>query len=129
MNKANVLKLAQIIEAQKDIAHFNADEGFNMASYLHPCGTPSCIAGFAAYEALIEMGDDEEEAILRAKGLVPEAANWLGCDHIEITELFHPPHIEAWEYITPQEVAKVLRHFAETGQIDWTLSNYLGRSK
>lgn len=132
MNKDNILRLADIIEAQP---HTSVDEaqGFNMEGYIHHCGTPSCIAGFAAFESLKETTNDEEKIIKTLRLLerynVNElwnlAIKWLGfSEEVEIYELFHPRCSYQWHNITPQEAAKVLRHFAETGEIDWTLSNY-----
>lgn len=50
MNTDRILALADLIESLPHTST-GAKDGFCMSSYTHNCNTPSCIAGWAAFEA------------------------------------------------------------------------------
>lgn len=113
MNKERILKLADVIEAtphkpEPKTKRPNSNlRGFNMASWH--CGTVGCIAGWAgkifdchyayAGEAL-DLPWATSDALFMAKGI-----HWSRMDQIK-----------------PAHAAAVLRHLAETGKVDWSVS-------
>jgi len=123
MNKERLLILAALIEAQPFTSR-RAKEGFYMNSILHECGTPSCIAGWGAWEAL----GRPERLYNAGYKLEMAAATWLGFKHFEeefftkspAYELFYPDNDWFLYHGTPQMAANVLRHLAETGEVDWS---------
>lgn len=114
MIKKHVLELAEIVERSETFGmrRFFADEPL--------CGTPSCIAGHA-----------EAEAVRNGAGMrsstCQTARRWLDITNAEADRLFEPIHLHAHfgapegslGYITRTHAAAVLRHFADTGEIDW----------
>jgi len=128
MNTENIRMLADVIGVQ-DHTSANSRHGFNMANYLHPCGTPCCIAGFAA-----KISEMEE---VTKTGIFNDAAEWLGIDLAMANELFCPqvhgllPAVSMQngekremlhEDITPKMAKKVLMNLAETGIVDWCIA-------
>lgn len=111
MNKERILALAELIENQPH-EELESEFGFNMEDFTHPCGTPSCIAGWAVFQA----GGLEKDYHANSK----VAAEILGLEHRQAEDLFF-----AWrskiglEEITPFHAAATLRHLAETGDVDW----------
>jgi len=117
MNIANILKLADRIERQEHVSEFD-NHGFNMSKCWHPCGTPSCIAGFA-----FSMSGK------RAGCTFTEARRWLGIDKDRQWDLFMPSSewredmgVKWLNEITPSQAAWTLRNLAETGEIVWKQS-------
>lgn len=121
MNVDRILALANLIESQPHV-DWEATEGFNMSVYHHPCGTPSCISGWAGM-----LG--------RKKGDIffgETAANsYLDIDQSLGSALYRPgppkrfqsldePECAYWSLITPAMAAKTLRILAETGRVDWS---------
>lgn len=117
MNRERILELADLIEKQPHVGTCDA-AGFNMNRFVHPCGTPCCIAGWATWESLgrpqkIEADDD---------CLIDEqATQWLGLQDMEAYDLFWMPGNLMLENITPSQAARTLRHLAETGEVVWQL--------
>lgn len=110
MNKERVLQLADLIETVED---------FDMSDYTHgpaSCGSPSCIAGWAAWEELN-----------RPKGLRFDECESHATVYLELTDaqahdLFCGSEpAAALRGITAVEAARVLRHLAETGEVRWAL--------
>lgn len=112
------LKLA-LIELEMDkIPHYHGRMAnslpyekyrFNMRAWatLTPCGTICCIGGLA------------QELVGPHSGVFdtsPPSA-------VALNELFRPGSISrniyAWDEITPQLAAKCLRHYLETGIVNW----------
>lgn len=126
MNRENILKVADAIEQ-----HSIPDLGFNMADFLgtyedrtgHGCGTTACIAGWG--HAIIHGTYDAEFTYVDPD----EIAGWLGISHVPACNLFyadnHPLNARdssgrSWfDEITPKTAVSVLRHLAETGEVDW----------
>lgn len=125
-NKARLLELADIIEAQPH-SDVTDEKGFCMAVWTHPCGTPSCIAGFAASLYWKHYG---EPAGPGRRTAWTAAAAWLtgiavervNADTREGTYVLFIPKTarRSLTEITPQEAALTLRKLAETGKIDWS---------
>jgi hypothetical protein len=112
MNTENIIALADLIETLPQ-AGFGSREGFFMGNWRHDCGTPSCIAGWAVHLAGIDCSRSQ---------VADKAADWLDLYfEDEAQDLFEPSHLP-YEAITPQHAAKVLRHLAETGVVDWSRS-------
>lgn len=125
MNKERVLALAELIEKQPHVGKEEATtEGFDMAQWFHPCGTPACIAGWTL---ALKYGDwspklhDKRDA----RGVEADAADYLGLEGNQSAQLFFVGYKseKSFSEVTPQDAAKLLRHFAETGTIDWSIIN------
>ena len=132
MNTARLLALADAIEG-----HVLPELGFNMEVYYstayrnlpdrsgHECGTIACIAGWACklYGSLGE-------------GYFATAAYHLDLDYETANELFIPPGPAHWDEenhswqefpvntwkATPAQAARVIRHLAATGKVDWRVA-------
>ncbi len=121
MHKGRILRLADIIER----------EG---AGNFHMCDWNACIAGYCNRYMHVVVGDMDEATRIIAKhgdsGSRPATAalglecnfarTWLFAAGAEI-----PPSqycALAKNYSNHLHAAKVLRHFAETGKVDWTLT-------
>lgn len=125
MNIANINRLADYLDALNEAAPGR----FNMNQWYaeHPCGTVGCIAGHAM-------------VLLDPKGAIwgwkpSHAAAHLGLDiasspkHDDIAEeLFAPDEVDLKEAcghdyrsIRANHAAKVLRHLAATGKVDWSV--------
>lgn len=132
MNIANILKLAEVLEREDTQKHFDLNnwafnnyrfESFALVPYneetLHKCGTVACIAGWgkAVFEPTTQ--DSPYEVGIRA----------LDLDALQANELFTPVSDE-WDVEVPEDcyvydatargAAKVLRHLAATGEVDWS---------
>ncbi len=119
MNTDRILALASLIEAQPHKS-WRADDGFTMTEYVHSCRTPACIAGFACALHL------ETNIIPSGTHYTGQAMNYLEIEYELARELFAPKGFGATgnafrETITPQHAAKVLRHLASSGTVDWTI--------
>ena len=133
MNVENILKVADAIEQ-----HSIPDLGFNMSHWFdkatpdvpdlsgHECGTIACIAGWASRVS----GDQSENP----DHTYEVAADFLGLGALTANNLFMPTNgfvsLHQWNSITPAHAVAVLRHLAETGEVDWyiapTLTNTNG---
>lgn len=123
MNRENILAVADAIEK-----HSIPDLGFNMVDYLatseqlksweaedhsgHNCGTTGCIAGWAV--AVEEGGLPEKRAGYK---FFEQAADFLGLSDRTSNHLFldYPSS----SLVKPKHAVSVLRHLAETGEVDW----------
>ena len=110
MNTGNLNMLAEIVR--------NSDT-YEQRWYRHRCGTPACIAGHAC--AAASMG-----GVLPEEGLLiySAAVDWLAIDEETAASLFNAfPLMDREEkpegLATNEEAAEVLRHLAETGNVDW----------
>jgi hypothetical protein len=133
MNVDNILKLAEVLESDAAAAHFNMGEWFHhdgdhalplgvtVAEAIQDCGTVACIAGWAvvAFHSAEELRDVNFD-------LAAIAANDLGLSSYRAMEIFTPgsaPHVVECDlpvyHATPKQAAKLLRHLAATGEIDW----------
>ena len=122
MNAKKILELADVIERQPTVSSRFAGKGFRMADHRHSCGTPSCIMGWASWMFggdAVDVVDDD--AALR---------NIFSVDmQIDLTyPVYDYATISANPgepgHITASHAAAVLRHLAETGEVDWTVTEY-----
>ncbi|QIG75334.1 hypothetical protein EVC29_105 [Rhizobium phage RHph_Y52] len=118
MNKERILQLADHIENLPDPSKFD------MGSYGHRCGAPACFAGHT-----FELFAGGHRETLGGGEIHATAASLLDLTDVEADRLFTPSTVVIREFgqidhITPYDIsnktgAKVLRHFAETGTIDF----------
>jgi hypothetical protein len=137
MNVENILKTAEAIE--KDLIK---GLKFNMTDFYHEmsCGTRACIGGYAvAVKMDVEEAPSEEDiqAYLidnNAQGFKEDAQEFFGLDEETATSLMTPRfdvltqrHLYdlAWN-ADRARAARVLRHLAKTGVVDWTVGESVG---
>ena len=117
MRKDRIRKLADTIE--KCEAVYGDDQGgdykFWMGEIQFDCGSPACIAGWAEHI----FGEDTDFDLTYLLDI-------SSSDEMELIEPRYKNHAyfpavrsDHPGFITPQHAAKVLRHFAETGIVDW----------
>ena len=136
MNRENMLKLADIIEAQP-VADREQKTGFNMSHYCnigtielfgHKCKTPSCIAGWCRVIAtegqvmrwLVAGGSDAHGLGLAVLGLTRDQGCLLFTPDGDYESIFHEHEDmpafddDEWSYgeITPKIAADTLRRLA-----------------
>jgi hypothetical protein len=131
LNKKRLLQLADVLEA-----HSIPDVGFNMWTFYieldkaerglrdysnHKCGTVACIAGHT-----LLLFEENGRRILEERSFVDDisqkAAEILGLRPWQTSELFYQTSIPTRggrQPITPQHAARVIRHLAATGEVDW----------
>lgn len=111
MNKERVLHLADYIEKLPKVSKENPT-GFTMMDFTHNCGAPACIAGWAAY-----LADTTDEIDVFRCG-----AEYLELSKREAYQLFTMDNTEIpLSSVTPEQAAKVLRHLAETDEVNWDI--------
>lgn len=122
MNIERINALADLIEQQPQSLH-DDQPGFNMNRFVHHCGTPSCIAGWAAWEALQRPANIQEtwREGERYRDVEDEAREYLGIDAETAGRLFWGTDGIKLEPITKEQAARVLRHLAQTGEVDWSI--------
>lgn len=109
-----ILELANLVEAQPHTDR-KASSGFSMVAMTHDCGTPACIAGWAAWEA---RG--------RPSAFKSDNCFMIGREYLDINtdqafRLFMPRDWEENKH-TPAQAARTLRHLARTGEVVWNLT-------
>lgn len=122
MNTDRILTLARAID--NNVAVYEGQlVDFNMDEWITPmedvegrrapkCGTAACIGGHA--EILFNPSN--------IGGFVDNAAELLGLDHDTADALFFPVYYKRrWDRITRAKAARVLRHLAKTGNVDWSV--------
>lgn len=123
-----------VIKEGQTIAEFNMNYG---GEYIEEaCGTACCIAGAVVqFEDLMQPDedgtigffstdpDDIDEDEERELGAGEVAQNFLGITEAEADRLFMPFHSFSYEnsaeFSQPARAAAVVRHFIETGEVDW----------
>jgi len=85
------------------------------------CGTVACIAGEASLLALAAgfRPKDSEEPL---DDWGDYAATYLGLTLLQRSALFMPQPMSLWNTITKEQAIKVLTHFNDTGEVDWTVA-------
>lgn len=119
MNTENILRLADEIE-QRGLNNL----GFNMKHFYSAgdseCGTTACIAGWA-----VLLEGRTHPMNLSTFGCINTAARWLGLDPELAKNLFCPGYTRDEDHCgwnaTPKQAAQVLRHLAETGEVNWCI--------
>jgi hypothetical protein len=131
MNKDNILAVADAIEK-----HSIAGLGFNMNYCVSPadfmtdhtgqhCGTVACIAGWSR---AIRQGSVPEVARTLPLFEPEPEIEWLGLSEDDAEELFYPDRYATDEVldlgdVTTAQAVAVLRHLAETGEVDWSIAS------
>lgn len=103
MNKENLLRVAEAIERAPD-------EAFDMSDYGHGCGTPACIAGFAAQIAGENPPHYVESFAREVLDLTYRESEVLFCGQVSVSLL---------EGVSRFDAVALLRNAAKTGKIDW----------
>jgi hypothetical protein len=108
----------------------------------HECNTTACIAGWAATwlardgtllkharneDTVDNLAQFDSAPFAYAGSHATFARTVLGLDDEDAAELFEPMNYGpyqglAYEAATPEQAAKVLRHLAKTGVVDWSMS-------
>jgi hypothetical protein len=127
---------------EKSVVAKECHIGFNLSTYYdnnkysifpiedrtkHKCGTVACIAGWTVI--LYKKDGDLRKRPLRdsevykryhvgAGNIMGDAMDIMGISFKEAEALFEPDSVDKTR-VTPKDAAKVLRHFAKTGKIDW----------
>ena len=108
MNNEAILKTADVLDELPE-----GYDVFNMGTYMHSCGTPACIAGYA-------VAVNDEEAYERCRNGVSDvhqtAKRIFGLDIQTSGALFVPGGLKPYG-ATAKEAAKVLRNFVATGVV------------
>ena len=95
---------------------------FDMTNFFHNCGTPACVAGFTIALASLKTFKDNQSA-------TEAAAETLDLTLQQALDLLHPDGT-SFSYvsdakpgkpghITWKHAVRTLRHFADTGVVDW----------
>lgn len=113
MHTQNMLLIADLLERNEPPAPFDS---FDMGTYGVPlpqnCGTPACIAGWAAAVAEGDAhvpGQDTHNAAASFFGLTPWKADYLFCAHM-------PKYTSQ---ITTKAAAHMLRRWSAGHAINW----------
>jgi hypothetical protein len=122
MNKERILALADLIEKQEHTG-LDSKSGFNMGDFTHYCGTPACIAGWAIAMKLGDLSCDvDKEIFISGKSYSSLAGEFLGIgEELHVELFFSSPGEIPLDEVSPQIAASVLRHLAETGEVDWSI--------
>jgi len=131
MNREMILKVADAIEAAAK-PEAKPTLGFNMGDWVsnrhydvsgHFCGTTACIAGWTLAVSGQELSAEDSAQYLGIRNEA-EAILGLSCDKAEDLFVNYPDFSDP----TPSQAAAVLRHLAETGEVNWSLSKAEGLS-
>ena len=122
MDNGNIQELIDYLSWLYDSGH---KKNFNQKEYLHACGTPACVAGYAC--ALKQ--NKEEWNKLSSKDIISKqinlettktiyntARNWLGIDEDQADNLFDGGVLGADAY----EAVEVLKNLLSTGEVKWS---------
>lgn len=107
------LKHVDIAEARHAGTHGNA---FNMVEWHYQsrpgtsCGTVCCIGGWV--DLKLGYVPDQHHDDFCGGGTVDDESDPL-------EDLFCPHDVEDWNSITPSQAASAIRHYLQTGAIDW----------
>ena len=107
------LDLADEIESDK----INLD----MLTWTYTCGAPACIAGHIVYrygdfKGAVKLILDSRIGLCGSGTFAAQAADILGLGDSDRQEMFltHAHHSH-----TKEDVVEMLRHWTETGEVDW----------
>jgi hypothetical protein len=121
-NVENCQLLLDTLRSLPEIGDDTEADGFSMAQYKHACGTPSCMAGYAAW---LKEGKPKNMKT-KIYQVFDAGAEWLGINYDTAEALFIPyKHNKLDEQgistddITPQEAAEVLQNYLDGGVVDW----------
>ena len=124
MNKERLAMVRDAIAA-------NPDE-YDQVSWLHRCGTPACIAGWAAHLSLeegenlkLDTNDEGRAYVMRGSMIVgyvnDRARKWLDLGWTQANTMFMswPFGEEADRSPNPDEAVAMLGHAIKTGEVLW----------
>ena len=124
MRRDRMADLANIIEGDLlPNVRFDMSEGVTQDLDVDPvCGTAACIAGYAVCAA---YGNRNAKRDFGAWWVCRvEATRILGLDYHDARALFEPrDSLDRVIRKSRRQAAKVLRHAAKTGTIDWEAAN------
>ena len=123
----NVERLKQV----RDVIASNPDQ-YDQGIFTHKCGTPACIAGWAAHLSL-QDGEQLTWACVatgvqsdRVDTIHNRAGKWLGLSPHDAVEMFDGAPLfvrkgDGYGYDEPtiQEALAMLDHAIETGEVVW----------
>jgi hypothetical protein len=126
MKTERILALADHIEKVGD-EHFNMSAFSNRGGAPTACGSTACVAGWVIHIGL--QAGEITRATLDSAG--DKARGWLGIDEDQASALFYPEgysdNRDAWgKPYTAARAGAVLRHLAETDEVDWGRFNAKG---
>ena len=118
MNAENLLTVRSAILA--DVEHYDQQD------FLHSCGTPSCVAGYAAACAGwkgVPRLRAHQIVLVEKNGTrqMPEtvATEYLDLTRYEAITMFQAMPFNPRLHTKPQEAAAMLERAAETGEVKW----------
>jgi len=121
MNIEHIKILTETIKQAEESESFFDDNGFNIESFTHSCGTASCIGGYA-----VALAKDMDVRSGNLTGIAEDfeavARDYLGLSYSEGVDLFYPEH-DNWAEIDKNAAIKVLENLIETGVVDWSIVN------
>lgn len=127
MNIDRINALADFISQLDFVAPYEDRVGFNMSMFVnrthrndeqYDCGTPACIAGWATW---LDLG---KPVVMKDNDILFNARDYLDISSGMAWQLFIPedlPNDLALDDVTQKQAAKVLRHLAATGTVDWSI--------
>lgn len=113
MNHEAIIELANALEQGLPNVRFDLFDWLELRS----CGTQACIAG----HAVILRKGLAYASKMNAHRIALEAEEILGLDRGKANDLFTPAPGEGY-LNDPRRAARVLRHLAETGDVDWNIA-------
>ena len=127
----------QRLQAVRDIIAAHPSK-YDQDQYLHPCGSPACIAGWAAHlslregESLSRLNLPCGSYVLNERGTIAahvmsRAGEWLGLTPLEKLAMFEGDPIDYWEDdgemlsrpSTVQEALAMLDHAIKRQKVEW----------
>ncbi len=108
MNKEAIIKHAEFLEALPR-------EKFDMDTWADSCGTVACIGGWLVIQSGRGTAEEIEDGEV---GVISTGAEVFDISRDKALELFVPFGQQPFS-TSPAQAAKVLRHLAETGTVDW----------
>lgn len=106
-NKDRLAYMAALLEALPEDGRFDLREW------------ESCICAWTIHAA------GQTQRPLARLNPIHVARQWLGIPLHEATELFHP-NLDTYGEVTAKQAAKVIRHYADTGDVDWSVAALQG---
>lgn len=113
----NLIEFADIIgsvdNSEDSELGFDMQHTYETANWSeHPCGTASCIGGWLQYL----------KPEYREKYLPESMKEEFGIPQDDAAEICFPERVpEAWE-ASPKQAEFLLKHYDETGTVDWELA-------
>lgn len=130
IHRERLTRLAEWLEAGAPHEHvkfnmrtyfrFTGEHGETVPFLEEACGAVCCIAGAATQ---FFDPDRVRTYCYVGKQVFKHAKNLLGLTWGQAQDLFIPRTLHR-DKIKPQDAAKVIRHFLDTGEVDWSIVGY-----